>query len=70
MPKGDGTGPGGKGPGTGRGMGGGALGRGMGAGTGGQCVCPACGEKAPHQRGVPCNTLNCPKCGSPMTRGS
>jgi len=78
MPRGDGTGPAGQGPGTGRGMGGGKAGRGgggrmggdrAGAGTGGFCICPSCGTKVPHQQGSPCNTLQCPGCGSKMTRG-
>ena len=74
MPRGDGTGPGGRGAGTGRGMGrgqggGGGQGRGgAGAGPGGNCVCPNCGEKAPHQAGTPCYDQKCPKCGAAMTR--
>jgi len=71
-PFGNGTGPAGQGPGTGRGLGrGGGRGRqagGFGLGPGGNCVCPNCGKKVPHQRGVPCYTLKCEKCGSPMTR--
>jgi len=73
MPLGDGTGPEGKGPGTGRGTGSGA-GRGRmggdkpGSGPGGGCVCPSCGEKTAHMRGVPCSTRKCPKCGGRMTR--
>ncbi len=70
-PLGDGTGPLGQGPGTGRGLGrGGGRGRmgGFGLGPGGFCVCPQCGEKVPHQRGVPCFQQKCPKCNSPMTR--
>ena len=78
MPRGDGTGPpGGGGPGTGRGLGRGrSLGRGRmggakaGAGPGGNCVCPSCGAVAPHQAGVPCYDLSCPKCGAKMTRGA
>jgi len=65
-PQGRGMGGGGgagRGGGMGRGMGGG---RGM--GPGGQCVCPNCGERAPHQRGVPCFDMKCPKCGTAMTR--
>jgi electron transport complex protein RnfB len=51
-------------------MGGGGMGRGLGAGAGGRCVCPACGEKVPHPRGVPCYQVKCPKCGQPMVRGT
>lgn len=60
---------GGGGAGGGGGVGGGA-GRmgGQALGLGGQCVCRACGEKLPHQRGVPCNQTKCPKCGQLMTR--
>jgi len=83
MPKGDGTGPMGAGPGTGRGMGGGGgmgsgggmgggggRGRmgGFGLGAGGNCVCPGCGKKVPHQQGVPCTQVKCPGCGAVMTR--
>jgi len=73
MPLGDGTGPRGQGPGTGRGLGRG-IGRGRmagdraGAGPGGMCVCPACGAKAAHTVGVPCNSMSCPSCGAKMTR--
>ena len=31
-------------------------------------ICPNCGEKALHQRGVPCNSSKCPKCGTAMVR--
>jgi len=66
-------------PGFGRGMGrgggfGGGYGRGRGFGRGagfgpdGTCVCQNCGYEIPHQRGVPCYTLKCPKCGGPMAR--
>ena len=56
----------GRGQGSGRGAG---QGRGFGGrGPGGSCICPSCGEKVAHQRGVPCKDLKCPKCGSPMVR--
>ncbi|MCK4288473.1 MAG: hypothetical protein KAT33_00445 [Bacteroidales bacterium] len=57
--------------GSGRGLGlGGGRGRNKGGafGTGGFCVCAKCGEKIPHQRGVKCTTLKCPKCGKTMIR--
>lgn len=62
---------GGSGHGAGRGTG---AGRGPGRlgvnalGPGGYCVCPACGTKVEHQRGIPCTGLTCPKCGSPLAR--
>jgi len=72
MPNLDGTGPTGGGPGTGRGLGrGGGRGRqpgGFGLGPSGNCVCPSCGTKVPHQRGIPCYEMKCPKCGSRLTR--
>lgn len=37
-------------------------------GPGGFCACAKCGEKVPHQRGVKCTTLKCPKCGHTMAR--
>ncbi|NCO40044.1 MAG: hypothetical protein COW34_05320 [Armatimonadetes bacterium CG17_big_fil_post_rev_8_21_14_2_50_66_6] len=73
MPRGDGTGPAGQGPGTGRGLGrGGGQGRlgGRGPGAGGECACPQCGHRMVHQRGVPCTSLKCPKCGAAMTRAA
>lgn len=30
------------------------------------CVCPKCGQKVMHARGVPCNTVMCPKCKTAM----
>lgn len=65
MPNFDGTGPRGQGSMSGRRN---PMGRGQGQGFGGttECVCPSCGEKAPHQRGVPCSQIKCPKCGTPM----
>jgi len=64
MPNLDGTGPNGAGPMTGRGAG---RGRRMGLGGTEQCVCPDCGEKVAHTRGIPCVQTKCPKCGSQMT---
>lgn len=60
MPGGNGLGPAGRGQGRGFGV--------NNPGPGGNCVCPNCGERAPHQRGVPCNSVKCPKCGSNMVR--
>lgn len=71
MPRGDGTGPFGEGPGTGGGRGGGRGRMGgsrPGAGPSGQCVCPSCGATVPHEVGVPCYSIDCPKCGTKMTR--
>ena len=42
---------------------------GFGAGPEGECVCPKCGYRMPHRRGIPCYQEKCPKCGSAMTRG-
>ena len=62
-------GGGGRGSGGGQGQGGGrGRGGGQGFGPGGQCTCMACGESAPHQQGVPCNKMKCPKCGGMMSR--
>ncbi|HHN46467.1 MAG TPA: hypothetical protein ENN09_03400 [Planctomycetes bacterium] len=73
MPRGDGTGPpggGGRGKGRGGGVGQGGRGRmgGFAAGPGGGCICPKCGTKVPHQRGMPCSQTRCPGCATPMTR--
>ena len=67
------------GRGIGRGQGGGRgaghAGRGPGrmggskmAGPAGTCVCPQCGHREPHQRGIPCFDRQCPQCGTAMTR--
>jgi len=39
-----------------------------GKGPEGYCICPKCKYKQKHERGVPCVTLKCPKCGSIMER--
>ncbi len=41
---------------------------GFGMGPEGECVCPKCGKKVPHKRGIPCYQQKCPKCGSKMIR--
>lgn len=60
-------------PGMGRGRGAGGRGR-MGgsfaAGPGGTCKCTSCNYEEPQVRGQPCMNKKCPKCGSPMMRGS
>ncbi len=67
MPRGSGLGSGG---GRGRAAGGGRgrMGGPLAGGPGGECVCPKCGEKAPHAAGKPCIRMTCPKCGTAMTR--
>lgn len=57
---GRGQGPGGQRPGR---MGGPRAG-----GPSGFCLCPQCGLREPHKRGVPCVERRCPKCGTSMTR--
>lgn len=39
-----------------------------GRGPDGKCVCPKCGYSVPHERGVPCSTLKCPKCNLNLER--
>jgi hypothetical protein len=50
------------------GRGGGRMQSGKAGGPVGNCVCPNCGNRTPHQRGVPCYQINCPNCGAKMTR--
>ena len=40
----------------------------VGRGPGGYCSCSKCGYKIPHQAGVPCSTLQCPKCEAPLEK--
>ncbi len=58
--------------GAGSGQCGGAGNRGRMAGTDcgrpGECVCPQCGTKEPHEQGVPCLKVKCPQCGATMVR--
>jgi hypothetical protein len=39
-----------------------------GLGPGGYCVCPDCGYRIKHQRGMPCTSLKCPSCNTPLKR--
>ncbi len=63
---------GGQGQGRGRGPGGGQgrgrLGGPEAAGAVGSCLCPKCGQRLAHDRGVPCVQRQCPKCGTTMIR--
>ena len=62
---------GGQGGGQGQGKGGrgqGRLGGPLAGGAAGNCLCPKCGNREPHERGVPCLQKQCPKCGTAMTR--
>jgi len=67
MPGGQGRGLG-QGQGQGKGQGRGGRMGGRGAGPGGDCICPNCGNSVPHERGIPCTQMKCPKCGTAMTR--
>ena len=62
--------PNGRGMGRGLGSGGcGAMGGNKpGSGPAGNCVCPKCGKKVPHGRGIPCYDMNCPGCGAKMVK--
>jgi len=37
-------------------------------GAGGYCICPKCGEKAPHHDGIPCQDERCSNCGAKLLR--
>jgi predicted Fe-Mo cluster-binding NifX family protein len=37
--------------------------------TGKTCVCPQCGLQHPHERGIPCYQVTCPRCGQRLVRG-
>lgn len=39
-----------------------------GQGPGGGCICPTCNYQASHQRGIPCSSLQCPKCKTNLER--
>ena len=39
-----------------------------GLGPGGSCQCPACGATVPHEQGIPCAQVSCPRCGQVMER--
>jgi hypothetical protein len=40
----------------------------QGLGPGGFCRCPACGLKVPHEQGIPCVQISCPRCHQMMER--
>ena len=33
------------------------------------CACPECGYQQPHERGIPCHQMTCPRCGQRLARG-
>lgn len=57
---GGGQGPGGRRPGR--------MGGPLAAGPSGYCVCPQCGHREPHARGLPCVERTCPNCGTALMR--
>ena len=48
--------------GGGRGQGGGGM------GVSGSCICPKCGQRFAHHRGVPCLDERCENCGVALIR--
>lgn len=70
--RGQGGGGRGQGGGGGRGQGGGRRSQPASGAPGAQqaefCICPQCGQRKPHERGVPCYTQKCPQCEGSMTR--
>ncbi len=60
----------GRGNGGGQGMGGGRGRKGgpIAGGAVGTCRCPNCGHTQPHERGIPCTQVQCPKCKTSMVR--
>ena len=68
MPRGGKGSGGGQGGSSGGGCRGGGSGPGAGTGASNSCLCPACGAKTPHERGIPCMQVKCPQCGKPMMR--
>ena len=46
----------------------GSLGGNRAGGRGGFCICPQCGSRQQHERGIPCSQLRCPACQGAMTR--
>jgi len=51
-----------------RGIGRRGTGRARGIGRSENCLCPSCGAIVPHRTGFPCFQMNCPQCGTHMTR--
>lgn len=39
-----------------------------GLGLGGFCQCPDCGARVPHEQGIPCAQMRCPRCSQIMER--
>jgi predicted amidophosphoribosyltransferase len=37
-------------------------------GSGGECICPKCDIRIPHDDGIPCQDEHCPECGAKMLR--